>query len=45
MIKYFVEKLNTVKNERSNDLLIISVLSFFEGAKLKFVDRQVNLSS
>ena len=28
-----------VKNERFNDLLIISILSFFEGARLKFVDR------
>ena len=28
-----------VKNERSSDLLIISILSFIEGAKLKFVDR------
>ena len=28
-----------VENERSNDLLIISILSFIAGAKLKFVDR------
>ena len=33
-----------LKNERSNDLLIISILSFIEGAKLNFVDRYVNLS-
>ena len=33
-----------MNNERFNDLLIISVLSFFEGARLKFVDRYVNLS-
>ena len=28
-----------MNNERFNDLLIISSLSFFEGVRLKFVDR------
>ena len=28
-----------MNNERSNDLLIMSSLSFFEGVRLKFVDR------
>ena len=44
MIKYFVEKKNTLNNERYRDLLI-SILEFRpflavgEDAKLEFVDR------
>ena len=52
MIKYLVEKKNTLNNERYRDLLI-SILShdkvsafllWVKDAKLKFVDRYVNLS-